>query len=155
MKRHITKDSCSVNLQLPDGEVWPVKCYINKMCAKFSAGWKDFSRDNNLAEGDICGFELVKKRNSELEERGMRSLILILNNTNGKASGQPFKHSELQSKTLPSSTGRASSKVISSPAVSLITPLSSPLWNVTTSSYDALQSSGFPRGGLVDSHQPL
>ncbi|KAK1369139.1 hypothetical protein POM88_035231 [Heracleum sosnowskyi] len=62
IKRHITKDSCSVNLQLPDGEVWPVKCYINKMCAKFSAGWKDFSRDNNLAEGDICGFELVKKR---------------------------------------------------------------------------------------------
>ncbi|KAK1401338.1 hypothetical protein POM88_000943 [Heracleum sosnowskyi] len=62
IKEHITKASCSVALQLPDGEVWPVKCYIKKMCAKFSAGWKDFSRDNNLAEGDICGFELVKKR---------------------------------------------------------------------------------------------
>ncbi|KAK1387773.1 hypothetical protein POM88_015951 [Heracleum sosnowskyi] len=43
-----------------------------------------------------------------------------------KASGQQFKHSALQSKTLPSSTGRASSK-----------------------------SSGFPRGGPVDSYQPL
>lgn len=62
ISRHITKDSCCVNLQLPDGEVWPVKCYINKKCAKFSAGWKNFSRENNLAAGDICGFELVKQR---------------------------------------------------------------------------------------------
>lgn len=62
INRHITKDSCRVKLQLPDGEVWPVKCYINKKCAKFSAGWKNFSKENNLAAGDICGFELVKKR---------------------------------------------------------------------------------------------
>ncbi|KAK1369035.1 hypothetical protein POM88_035127 [Heracleum sosnowskyi] len=59
---HVTIDSCSVNLQLPDGRVWSVKCYIRKKCAKFSAGWKNFSRENNLAEGDICGFELVKER---------------------------------------------------------------------------------------------
>ncbi|XP_074326171.1 protein SWOLLEN 1 isoform X5 [Apium graveolens] len=71
----------------------------------------------------------------------------------GKASGQPFKHS-LQSKALPSPAGRASSKVISSPAVTPIIPLSSPLWNVTTPC-DGLQSSGMPRGGPVDSHQPL
>ncbi|XP_074335333.1 B3 domain-containing transcription factor VRN1-like isoform X3 [Apium graveolens] len=62
ISRHITKDSCKVNLKLPDGEVWKVKCYINKKCAKFSAGWKNFAKENNLAVGDICGFELVKER---------------------------------------------------------------------------------------------
>lgn len=62
ISRHITKGSCNVNLQLPDGEIWSVKCYIKEKCAKFSAGWKDFSRDNSLAVGDICGFELVNKR---------------------------------------------------------------------------------------------
>ncbi|KAK1355853.1 hypothetical protein POM88_049109 [Heracleum sosnowskyi] len=62
MNSHITKDSCSVNLQLPDGRVWSVKCYIKKRCAKFSAGWKKFTKENKLAHGDVCGFELVKER---------------------------------------------------------------------------------------------
>ncbi|KAK1376369.1 hypothetical protein POM88_032562 [Heracleum sosnowskyi] len=50
----------------------------------------------------------------------------IQSGSGGKASSQPFKHSAPQSKTLPSPAGRASSK-----------------------------SSGMPRGGPVDSHQPL
>ncbi|KAK1356583.1 hypothetical protein POM88_049839 [Heracleum sosnowskyi] len=62
INKHITKDSCSVNLQLPDGRVWSVKCYIKEKCAKFSAGWLDFARKNSLAVGDICAFELVKQR---------------------------------------------------------------------------------------------
>lgn len=60
--RNITKGSCDVILQLPDGRVWSVKCYINKKCAKFSAGWKNFAKENNLAAGDFCGFELVNQR---------------------------------------------------------------------------------------------
>ncbi|XP_074335931.1 B3 domain-containing transcription factor VRN1-like [Apium graveolens] len=60
--KHITKDNCDVILQLPDGRVWSVKCYIKEKCAKFSAGWKNFSKENNLAAGDFCGFELVNQR---------------------------------------------------------------------------------------------
>lgn len=62
IESNITKDSCRVVLQLPDGRVWSVKCYINKKCAKFSAGWKNFATENNLAAGDFCVFELVKER---------------------------------------------------------------------------------------------
>ncbi|WOG88466.1 hypothetical protein DCAR_0207701 [Daucus carota subsp. sativus] len=72
----------------------------------------------------------------------------------GKAPIQPFKHSILQNKPLPSPAGRASSELISSPAVTPIIPLSSPLWNVSTPSCDGLQSSGMLRGGLVDCYQP-
>nr|XP_017221619.1 PREDICTED: B3 domain-containing transcription factor VRN1-like isoform X1 [Daucus carota subsp. sativus] len=61
INKYITRGSCSIDLQLPDGKVWSVKCYIRDKCAKFSAGWKNFSIENKLAAGDICGFELVNK----------------------------------------------------------------------------------------------
>ncbi|KAK1374706.1 hypothetical protein POM88_030899 [Heracleum sosnowskyi] len=66
----------------------------------------------------------------------------------GKASGHRAKHSALQNKIPPSTSGRSSSKSIPSPAVSPIIPSSSPLWNVSTPC-GGLQSSGMP------SHQPL
>ncbi|XP_074326253.1 protein SWOLLEN 1-like isoform X2 [Apium graveolens] len=88
--------------------------------------------------------ERVQSRKSHSSNMGTP----IPSGAGGRASGQLAKHSALQNKILPSTSGRSISKSIPSPAVSPIIPLSSPLWNVSTPS-DGLQSSGMP------SHQPL
>ncbi|XP_059639562.1 putative B3 domain-containing protein Os03g0621600 [Cornus florida] len=41
---------------------WPVKVktYLNRI-ARFSSGWKGFTKDNTLEAGDVCVFELIKR----------------------------------------------------------------------------------------------
>lgn len=51
-----------IKLQLPDGKHWPVRCLSKAGKAKFSQGWYEFALENNLGEGDVCVFELLKTR---------------------------------------------------------------------------------------------
>ncbi|XP_059645653.1 uncharacterized protein LOC132287151 [Cornus florida] len=72
-----------------------------------------------------------------------------------RVSDQAIKPSTPKSKVLPSPGGRASSKGTPSPVANSGIPLSSPLWSISTPPSDGLQSSGMPRGTVLDYHQAV
>ncbi|KAG5528742.1 hypothetical protein RHGRI_029412 [Rhododendron griersonianum] len=71
-----------------------------------------------------------------------------------RPTDQPIKRGARQSKAVPSPLGQASSKGTPSPVSNPMTPLSSPLWNISTPG-DGLQSSGLPRIPVLDYKQTL
>ncbi|KAF8032808.1 hypothetical protein BT93_D1636 [Corymbia citriodora subsp. variegata] len=64
------------------------------------------------------------------------------------ASDQATKQNIVPNKVTPSPVGRGSSKSTPSPATNPVLPLSSPLWNISTPSFEALQS--LPKGAGRD-----
>lgn len=49
------------------GKSWEVRCRIKEgKCKRFLKGWKRFAHDNNLHLGDICLFELLKKKKNAM-----------------------------------------------------------------------------------------
>ncbi|KAK3434615.1 hypothetical protein EUGRSUZ_D02089 [Eucalyptus grandis] len=64
------------------------------------------------------------------------------------ASDQASKQNIIPNKVTPSPVGRGSSKGTPSPATNSVLPLSSPLWNISTPSFEALQS--LPKGAGRD-----
>ncbi|MBA0727298.1 hypothetical protein Golax_000298, partial [Gossypium laxum] len=61
-EKHLSGVSGSIKLQLPDGRQWSVRCLYKGGKAKFSQGWYEFTLENNLGEGDVCVFELLRSR---------------------------------------------------------------------------------------------
>ncbi|XP_039038444.1 B3 domain-containing transcription factor VRN1-like [Hibiscus syriacus] len=59
---HLSGVSGFIKLQLPDGKQWPVRCLYRGGKAKFSQGWYEFTVENNIGEGDVCVFELLRSR---------------------------------------------------------------------------------------------
>ncbi|PPR87020.1 hypothetical protein GOBAR_AA33677 [Gossypium barbadense] len=59
---HLSGVSGFIKLQLPDGKQWSVRCLYRGGKAKFSQGWYEFTVENNLGEGDVCVFELLRSR---------------------------------------------------------------------------------------------
>ncbi|XP_008236688.1 PREDICTED: B3 domain-containing transcription factor VRN1 isoform X2 [Prunus mume] len=51
-----------IKLQSSDGRQWPVRCLYRGGRAKLSQGWYEFTLENNLGEGDVCVFELLKMK---------------------------------------------------------------------------------------------
>ncbi|XP_059665151.1 B3 domain-containing transcription factor VRN1-like isoform X2 [Cornus florida] len=51
-----------VKLQVSDGREWRVRCIHDSggRQAILSKGWRMFAKENNLVEGDVCVFELIK-----------------------------------------------------------------------------------------------
>ncbi|XP_030524907.1 uncharacterized protein LOC115737082 isoform X2 [Rhodamnia argentea] len=64
------------------------------------------------------------------------------------ASDQATKQNIVPNKATPSPVGRGTSKSTPSPATNPLLPLSSPLWNISTPSFEALQS--LPKGAGRD-----
>lgn len=56
-----------IKLQLSDGRQWPVRCLYRGGRAKLSQGWFEFTLENNLGEGDVCVFELLRTRDVVLQ----------------------------------------------------------------------------------------
>ncbi|GLT86317.1 hypothetical protein SLE2022_044620 [Rubroshorea leprosula] len=61
-EKHLSGVSGFIKLELPNGKQWPVRCLYRGGRAKFSQGWYEFTLENNLGEGDVCVFELLKTR---------------------------------------------------------------------------------------------
>ncbi|XP_039042155.1 B3 domain-containing protein REM19 [Hibiscus syriacus] len=59
-EQHLSRVSGFIKLQLPDGIQWLVRCLYRGGRAKFSQGWYEFTLENNLGEGDVCVFELLR-----------------------------------------------------------------------------------------------
>ena len=52
-------------LETSDGRQWPVNCYYREPSSSamnIGRGWIVFARENNLEEGDVCVFELIKRK---------------------------------------------------------------------------------------------
>lgn len=66
-EKHLSGVSGFIKLQTPDGRQWPARCLYRGGRAKLSQGWYEFSLENNLGEGDVCVFELMKMRDIVLK----------------------------------------------------------------------------------------
>ncbi|KAJ9135587.1 hypothetical protein P3X46_032753 [Hevea brasiliensis] len=63
-----------IKLQFSDGKQWPVRCLYRGGRAKLSQGWYEFTLENNLGEGDVCIFELIRSRDIVLKVTVFRVL---------------------------------------------------------------------------------
>ncbi|CAN6544217.1 unnamed protein product [Malus baccata var. baccata] len=63
-----------IKLQSADGRQWSVRCLYRGGRAKLSQGWYEFTMDNNLGEGDVCVFELLKMKDIVLKVTVFRVL---------------------------------------------------------------------------------
>ncbi|KAE8735942.1 B3 domain-containing transcription factor VRN1 [Hibiscus syriacus] len=61
-EQHLSGIFGFIKLQLPDGRQWPGRCLDKGRRAKFSQGCYEFKLENNLGEGDVCVFELLRSR---------------------------------------------------------------------------------------------
>lgn len=66
-EKHLNGVSGFIKLQNPDGRQWPVRCLYRGGRAKLSQGWFEFAQDNNLGEGDVCVFELLRMKDVVLK----------------------------------------------------------------------------------------
>ncbi|GAV84812.1 B3 domain-containing protein [Cephalotus follicularis] len=73
-EKHLNGVSGYIKLQLSDGKQWPVRCLYRGGRAKLSQGWYEFSMENNLGEGDVCVFELMRSRDFVLKVTVFRVL---------------------------------------------------------------------------------
>ncbi|KAL5790799.1 hypothetical protein ACOSQ2_005687 [Xanthoceras sorbifolium] len=61
-KKHFNGVSGFIKLQISNGKQWTVRCINRRQRAVFSQGWRAFILDNNLGEGDVCVFEVLRSR---------------------------------------------------------------------------------------------
>ncbi|KAJ4827430.1 hypothetical protein Tsubulata_011083 [Turnera subulata] len=73
-EKYLNGVSGFIKLQFSDGKQWPVRCLYRGGRAKFSQGWYEFTLENNLGEGDVCVFELLKARDYVLKVTVFRVL---------------------------------------------------------------------------------
>ncbi|XP_050233693.1 B3 domain-containing transcription factor VRN1-like isoform X1 [Mercurialis annua] len=73
-EKHLNGVSGFIKLQSSDGKQWPVRCLYRGGRAKLSQGWYEFTLENNMGEGDVCVFELLKSRDIVLKVTVFRVL---------------------------------------------------------------------------------
>uniref|UniRef100_A0A2P2LMG6 TF-B3 domain-containing protein n=2 Tax=Rhizophora mucronata TaxID=61149 RepID=A0A2P2LMG6_RHIMU len=73
-EKHLGGVSGFIKLQFAGGKQWPVRCLYKGGRAKLSQGWYEFCLENNLGEGDVCVFELLKSRDIVLKVTAFRVL---------------------------------------------------------------------------------
>lgn len=96
-EKHLNGVSEFIKLQTPDGKQWSVRCLYRGGRAKLSQGWYEFSLENNLGEGDVCVFELMKMRDIVLKVMIFR----VLEDT-GLVVNQPLRQNVSQTKLIRS-----------------------------------------------------
>ncbi|XP_073135292.1 protein SWOLLEN 1 isoform X2 [Henckelia pumila] len=87
---------------------------------------------------------VVEKLNGQ-KSQGYNFETPVRSSSGAKAPDQVSRQTFAGSEVLSSPAGRASNKVISSQAINPLIPLSSPLWNVSVSSCEAVPSSSAAR----------
>ncbi|XP_024021268.1 B3 domain-containing transcription factor VRN1 isoform X1 [Morus notabilis] len=86
-EKNLSGVSGFIKLQTSDGRQWPVRCLYRGGRAKLSQGWYEFTLENNLGEGDVCVFEMLKTREIVLKVTVFRVL------EDGGLINQPPQHS--------------------------------------------------------------
>ncbi|KAJ0264433.1 B3 domain-containing transcription factor VRN1 [Hirschfeldia incana] len=70
-EKYLSGISGFIKVQLGEKQ-WPVRCLYKAGRAKFSQGWYEFTLENNLGEGDVCVFELLRTRDFVLKVTAYR-----------------------------------------------------------------------------------
>ncbi|CAN7117727.1 unnamed protein product [Brassica rapa subsp. narinosa] len=70
-EKYLSGISGFIKVQLGEKQ-WPVRCLYKAGRAKFSQGWYEFTVENNLGEGDVCVFELLRTRDFVLKVTAYR-----------------------------------------------------------------------------------
>jgi hypothetical protein len=70
-EKYLSGISGFIKVQLAEKQ-WPVRCLYKAGRAKFSQGWYEFTLENNLGEGDVCVFELLRTRDFVLKVTAFR-----------------------------------------------------------------------------------
>ncbi|KAK3195648.1 hypothetical protein Dsin_026958 [Dipteronia sinensis] len=71
---HLKGVSGFIKLQFSDGKQWPIHCQYGRRRAKLGEGWYEFTLENNLGEGDVCVFEVLRSRDIVLKVTVFRVL---------------------------------------------------------------------------------
>jgi hypothetical protein len=71
-EKYLNGVSGFIKIQYTDGKQWPVRCLYRGGRAKLSQGWFEFTLENNLGEGDVCVFELIRARDFVLKVTAFR-----------------------------------------------------------------------------------
>ncbi|CAI0446931.1 unnamed protein product [Linum tenue] len=88
-EKHLNGVSGFIKLQFTDGKQWPVRCLYRGGRAKLSQGWYEFTLENNMGEGDVCVFELMKSRDVLLKVTVFRVMDTAGNYLNHHRSSPP------------------------------------------------------------------
>ncbi|KAF3532669.1 hypothetical protein DY000_02042410 [Brassica cretica] len=75
-EKYLSGISGFIKVQLGEKQ-WPVRCLYKAGRAKFSQGWYEFTLENNLGEGDVCVFELLRTRDFVLKVTAFRVNDLV------------------------------------------------------------------------------
>ncbi|KAK1291182.1 hypothetical protein QJS10_CPB17g02550 [Acorus calamus] len=67
VKKYISSETQDIILSDSNRRKWSVKCRVRGAAAGLGKGWSVFVEENKLEEGDVCVFELVKKKKVELK----------------------------------------------------------------------------------------
>lgn len=70
-EKYLSGISGFIKIQLGEKQ-WPVRCLYKAGRAKFSQGWYEFTLENNIGEGDVCVFELLRTRDFILKVTAFR-----------------------------------------------------------------------------------
>ncbi|CAK8571318.1 unnamed protein product [Lathyrus sativus] len=75
VKKHLdNKKEQTVMLKF-EKKLWPIKllCYSNMKSGQFCRDWNQFQKENNLKDGDVCVFELIKNNHALFQVHIFRS----------------------------------------------------------------------------------
>ncbi|XP_027361305.1 B3 domain-containing transcription factor VRN1-like [Abrus precatorius] len=87
-----------IKLQISNGRQWPVRCLYRGGRAKLSQGWFEFTLENNLGEGDVCVFELLRMKEVVLQVTVFRvteDAAGLMNPSPMQQQGQNVSHTKL------------------------------------------------------------
>ncbi|BAT98799.1 B3 domain-containing transcription factor VRN1 Protein VERNALIZATION 1 [Vigna angularis] len=86
-----------IKLQLSNGRQWSVRCLYRGGRAKLSQGWFEFTVENNLGEGDVCVFELLRIKEVVLQVTVFRVTedASLLNSPPVQQLSQNMSHTKL------------------------------------------------------------
>ncbi|KAL5788452.1 hypothetical protein ACOSP7_005401 [Xanthoceras sorbifolium] len=73
-KKYLRGVSGFIKLQTSDGKQRPVRCVYRGGSAKLTQGWYGFVLENNLGEGDVCVFEVLRSIDIVLKVTVFRDL---------------------------------------------------------------------------------
>ncbi|KAI9182213.1 hypothetical protein LWI28_023175 [Acer negundo] len=60
-RKYLSRDAKIIKLQVSDGREWPVQLFWRQNgSGDLVTGWPAFSKENNLEDGDVCLFELIR-----------------------------------------------------------------------------------------------
>ncbi|RZC66641.1 hypothetical protein C5167_010327 [Papaver somniferum] len=73
-KEHLPKNIKNVMVRSSDEKVWTLGYYYRGYAARLSSGWTSLRRSLCLTEGDVCVFEVLKERDTEMRDSVYREI---------------------------------------------------------------------------------